>query len=270
MKTGTRIDYDGSNARQEFAWCVENGLPTCQLYIPLELGGKEHIGSIRAARSETGIEISALISLWRQPRVWDFYEGPVTLGIVPAAYQDSRMRELLEYAVMAEKLGVESVCSHMGFIPENPYDPLYMPFISACRWLAGAYGEHGIGLNFETGQETPTTLLRAVRDIGADNVGINYDPANLLMYGKANPVDALSILGPLVRGVHVKDGEYPGDCYELGAEKRVGEGSVNFPLFIEKLKACGYDGALTIEREITGPELKPDILSANRFLKTLI
>ena len=99
---------------------------------------------------------------------------------------------------------------------------------------------------------------------------MNLDPANLLMYGKANPIDALDILGPYVKGVHAKDGEYPTDPRQLGVEKPLGEGRVNFPALIAKLKTFGYSGALTIEREISGPQQVEDIKRGMELLKALL
>ena len=128
----------------------------------------------------------------------------------------------------------------------------------------------GLGFWFETGQETPITLLRTIHDIGTDNLGINLDPANLLMYGKANPVDALDVFGQYVRGVHAKDGEYPTNGRQLGVEKPLGEGRVNFPALLTKLKALGFSGALTIEREISGPQQIADIQKAKQMLTALL
>jgi sugar phosphate isomerase/epimerase len=113
-------------------------------------------------------------------------------------------------------------------------------------------------------------MVRAIQDIGSPCIGVNFDPANLLMYGKANPLDALDILGSYVRGVHAKDGEYPADPRRLGPEKPLGEGRVGFPALIKKLLAIGYSGPLTIEREIDGEEQRKDILKANRILQDLI
>jgi sugar phosphate isomerase/epimerase len=110
-----------------------------------------------------------------------------------------------------------------------------------------------------------------IEDVGTGNLGINLDPANLLMYGKANPVDALDIIGKYVRSVHAKDGEYPVDSRNLGAEKPIGQGRVNFPALIAKLKETGFDGSIIIEREIPeGPEQDKDILNAKAFLEKLI
>ena len=123
---------------------------------------------------------------------------------------------------------------------------------------------------FETGQETPVTLLRTIEDIGTDNLGINLDPANLILYGKANPVDALDVFGKYVRDVHAKDGLYPTDGKHLGRETPLGEGKVDFPRLIAKLREVGYDGSLTIEREISGEQQLKDILRGKALLEELI
>ena len=123
---------------------------------------------------------------------------------------------------------------------------------------------------FETGQETPVTLRRIIEDIGTGNLGINLDPANLILYGKANPVDALDVFGEYVRGVHGKDGLYPTNGKDLGAETKVGEGKVNYPVFIKRLKEVGYNGAITIEREISGEQQDKDIMETKAYLEQLI
>jgi sugar phosphate isomerase/epimerase len=176
---------------------------------------------------------------------------------------------LKKAADFTKACGLTNIITHAGFMPENPNDPLYKGAIEALKEIAQHAEAVGIGLNFETGQETPITLLRMIKDIGTANLGVNIDPANLLMYGKANPIDALDILGAYVRGVHAKDGEYPTDPGKLGVEKPLGEGRVNFPALIAKLKSFGYSGALTIEREISGPQQIEDIKKAIRFLEPL-
>ena len=99
---------------------------------------------------------------------------------------------------------------------------------------------------------------------------VNLDTANLILYGKANPVDALDVFGGYVRGVHAKDGLYPTNGRELGTEVKVGAGKVNFPALLRGLKAHGFDGSLTIEREIEGEEQIRDILEAQAYLNALI
>jgi len=165
---------------------------------------------------------------------------------------------------------VSSITTHVGFIPETPNNPLYPGLIDALREVVDHCAERGLDFCFETGQETPVTLLRVIEDLGTEHLGINLDPANLLMYGKANPVDALDVFGEYVLGVHAKDGEYPTNGRELGVEKPLGEGRVGFPRLIAKLKDLGYAGALTIEREISGPRQVEDIKHAIEVLSALI
>ncbi|NLD73518.1 MAG: sugar phosphate isomerase/epimerase, partial [Chloroflexi bacterium] len=156
------------------------------------------------------------------------------------------------------------------FIPENPSTTEYRDVVVAIREVARYCQGLGLFFNFETGQETPTTLMRTIKDVGLDNLGINEDPANLLMYGKANPVDAAEIYGDRVRGVHVKDGRYPTDGRRLGAETPIGEGLVDFPRLVETLRRHGYEGAWIIEREISGPQQIEDIRRAKEYLLSIL
>jgi len=112
--------------------------------------------------------------------------------------------------------------------------------------------------------------MRTIEDVGLENLGINLDPANLLMYGKANPMDAVDIYREKVRGVHVKDGRYPTDGRHLGVETPVGEGLVDFPVLVSRLHGYGYDGPWIIEREISGPRQLEDIRQAKAYLETIL
>ena len=192
------------------------------------------------------------------------------MGIVPPEYREQRVKELKLGADFAKKIGVTDVITHAGFLPECPTDPTYPEILETIRDLAQYMKDQGQYFLFETGQETPTTLLRFIEEVGTGNIGINLDSANLILYGKANPVDALDVIGKYVRGIHAKDGFYPTCGMKLGREVKVGEGKVNFPAFIAKLKEVGYDGALTIEREISGEQQRVDIIDTKAYLETLI
>ncbi|MDR1913139.1 MAG: sugar phosphate isomerase/epimerase [Clostridiales bacterium] len=267
MKTG--VVLNNNNMDENFRWCVENNIPTCQLYTPKSFSDEES-EKIKKARDESGIEITSMIALGSGPHIYNFNDGPITLGIVPITYRAIRMKELIKSARFSVKLGVKDVCGHLGFIPENPSDSLYAEVVAMVKYLTSEYKKLGARLNLETGQETAITLHRLINDVGADNLGLNFDPANLLMYGKANPLDALDIVGKYVNSVHAKDGEYPTNGLALGNERPLGQGRVNIPLFVKKLISVGYDGALTIEREIEGDEQKQDILEANSLLTSII
>ena len=225
---------------------------------------------LMTASKEYGIEISTLWAGWTGPTAWNFTEGPMVLGIVPAAYRMQRMQELMQAAEFAEKIGVSRIATHVGFLPENMNDPQYFDILAALKQIVAKCRAHNVNVLFETGQETPTTLLRTREDVGLDNLGINLDPANFILYGKANPVDALDTIGKYVRDVHAKDGLYPTNGRELGAEVALGKGKVNFPMLIAGLNALGYDGPITIEREIDGEQQLADIASGKAFLEKLI
>jgi len=247
------------------------GFPTCQVGCwHSELLDDALAQRLRAAITKNNVEITTLWAGGPGRNVWDFLEGPTTIGLVPEETRAARLAALKRSADFARQVGVPSITTHVGFIPENPSDPHYPVVVAVLKEIALYCANQGLGFWFETGQETPITLLRTIQDIGTDNLGINLDPANLLMYGKANPVDALDIFGPYVRGVHAKDGEYPTDGRRLGVEKPLGAGRVNYPALLAKLKAVGFAGALTIEREISGPQQIEDIQQAKQLLEKIL
>jgi len=256
---------------EELRKAHELGLPTCQVVCwDRTLLNDEMAERLIAASRQYHVEITTIWVGLPGPARWNFTEGPVTIGLVPPQYRAERVDTLKQGARFARKVGVSSITTHVGFIPECPTDPLYPGLLDALREVVDDCKSLGLTFCFETGQETPITLLRTIEDLGSENLGINLDPANLLMYGRANPVDALDIFGKYVVGVHAKDGEYPTNGRELGVEKPLGEGRVNFPLLVSKLKALGYSGALTIEREISGPKQIQDIQRAIEILSALI
>ena len=276
MKVGVMVPHErGEEMQGRFAAIRREGFSSCQLvsWDPA-LWTEENAQAVQTACRDTGVTLSAFWCGWEGRRVWDFYEGQLTLGLVPADYRVERLKMLMEGSDFAKKIHVTDFATHVGYMPENPYDPKYEEVLVACKAIVEKCKENGQNFLFETGQETPVTLKRAIQDIekvlGKGNVGINLDPANLIMYGKANPVDALEVFGEYVRGIHGKDGMYPTDGHSLGAEVPLGQGKVNYPAFIAKLKEIGYEGDITIEREISGEEQKKDIIMAKEVLDKLI
>lgn len=271
MNVGIVVRLKAEGMREKFANLAAQGFYHCQLvgWDPI-LWTDEKAEEIKALTAEFGVEITAFWCGWDGPRRWNFTEGPETLGIVPVAFRAIRVQNLLDGAAFARKLGVKDVITHMGFIPENMSDPNYPGVVAAVKVIAEELKRNDQNLLFETGQETPVVLLRLFEEINTGNLYVNLDPANLIVYGKANPIDSLDVFGSYVRGVHAKDGIYPTNGKELGLEKKVGEGKVNFPAFLKALKEHGYDGSLTIEREITGEQQLIDIRDTQAYLKTLI
>ena len=272
MKIGTCVTL---SAPEELAASLsvlrENGFDSCQLMAwEPALWTDENAVRTKELLQEYGVTVSAFWCGWEGPKVWDFYDGQLTLGLVPPEYRAQRIRNLCDGADFARLLGITDVVTHMGFIPENPNDPNFGSFCVAVRTVAEHLKENGQFLLFETGQESPVTLLRCFERVGCDNLGVNLDTANLILYGKANPVDALDVFGRYVRNLHAKDGLYPVNGHDLGRETRIGEGKVDFRALFVRLHELGYDAYVTIEREISGGQQLLDILDAKAYLERLI
>ena len=276
IKLGTMVNFneeikDLAALKTAFENVKKYGLPTCQLCCwDMTKFTDENAAGVNAIVKETGVEITAFWCGWEGGCTWNFIDGYHTIGLVPIAYRARRVQNLKDGSDFAKKIGVKNVVTHVGFLPENQKTDEYTAVVEAIKEVALYCKGNGQNFLFETGQETPVTLRRTIERVGTGNLGINLDPANLLLYGKGNPCDALDVFGEFVMGVHAKDGEYPTDGDRLGEEKRIGEGKVNFPLLIKKLKNLGYDGAITIEREISGEKQIKDILYAKKFLEELI
>jgi sugar phosphate isomerase/epimerase len=192
------------------------------------------------------------------------------LGIVPREYREIRVAALKSAGEFAHQAGLSAVVTHLGFIPEEPKDPMFGEVVDVIRDIGSFLKDLGLEFWFETGQETPVTMLRLIQEVGTGNLGINLDPANLILYGKANPIDALDVFGEYVKSVHAKDGLYPTNPMELGKEVKIGEGRVRFPQFVQRLKDINYEGAFIIEREISGPQQHADIAASISYLESLI
>ena len=272
MKIGTCVNFTAiSEMEGKFATLRDNGFDSCQLlsWHPATWTD-ENAAMLNTLTEKYGVTISAFWCGWEGPADWNFYEGQLTLGLVPPEYRQMRIQNLCDGADFAKKLGVTDVITHMGYIPENPYDPNWGGFCIAVRTVARHLKANGQFLLFETGQETPVTMLRCFETVGCDNLGINLDTANVILYGKANPVDALEVFGKYVRNLHAKDGCWPTNGRELGRETAIGQGKVNFKALFAKLHELGYDSWVTIEREIEGGQQLTDILAGRAYLQAII
>ena len=205
-----------------------------------------------------------------QPLEWNFLKGPSTIGLVPPSTRAARIDALRQASDFARLLGVPQVQTHCGFIPEDPADPLYTQAVEAIRTVASHCKGNGQYFLMETGQETPTTMSRAIRDVDMPNLAVGLDTANLILYGKANPVDAVDILGPHIRSIHAKDGRWPTDPDKLGEEVLIGKGLVDFRAVFTKLHRIGYTGTVTIERETSGPQQIADVREEKLYLERIL
>lgn len=269
MKLGLIVGVSDT-PEESFERVAELGIPTCQLSCTAErMVDTLDPAKIRGAADNVGIEISSFFLLFEGQR-FNLRDGPTTMGLVAPAYREHRLQLTKTFSDRVRDMGVHSITSHIGFIPDDPNDPVYIGFLDVMKELA-EYGAHNHQIFcFETGQELPSTLKRTILDIGTGNLYVNLDPANLILYGMAHPLDAVEIFGEYVRGMHAKDGIWPNRDEILGHETPLGEGRVNFPLLMPRLKAKGFKGPVTIEREIAGPQQKVDILRAKEILDPLL
>ena len=205
-----------------------------------------------------------------QPLEWNFLRGPSTIGLVPPKTRAARIDALRQASEFAKLVGIGQVQTHCGFIPEDPFDPLYPGTVEAIRTVAQHCQGNGQHFLMETGQETPTAMSRMIRDVAMPNLAVGLDTANLILYGKANPVDAVDILGPHVRSIHAKDGKWPTNPSELGEEVLIGKGLVDFKAVFTKLHRIGYTGAVTIERETSGPQQIEDVRQEKLYLERIL
>ena len=269
MKLGLIVNAS-REPKEAFGYVAELGIPTCQVSCTGEfMIDKFKPEQIRRAAEEMQVEISSFFLLF-EGQVFDRHRGPACMGFIPEEFREKRLGLAKRFSDMVRDMGVKSITSHVGFIPDDPESKLYTGFLPVMREFIEHCAGNGQIFCFETGQELPSTLKRAVLDLGMDNIGINLDPANLILYGMAHPLDAVEIFGKYIKGMHAKDGLWPDRDAPLGIEMPLAEGEVNFPLLIPRLKEKGFRGPVTIEREITGAQQRADIIKAMKTLEPML
>ena len=192
-----------------------------------------------------------------------------TGGVVPDEHWEANQKIASEVIEASKSLGLELVSFHAGFLPEDSSDPDYGKLIDRLRALATMFADEGIDLAFETGQEEASILSVFLDDLEAPNVGVNFDPANMILYAKGDPVAGLKTLLPYLQQVHIKDANLTKEPGTWGSEEVVGTGEVDWPAFLGVLVEADYKNALVIERE-AGDTRVADIGAAKELLETLL
>ncbi|HLJ13209.1 MAG TPA: sugar phosphate isomerase/epimerase family protein [Bryobacteraceae bacterium] len=226
-------------------------------------------------KSALGREQFTLITLFCAYEGENYADIPTvqrTVGFIPRASRERREKWTLAVSDFAAELGVGSIACHVGFVPPDEQDPDYIAVRAMVRRICDHAARHGQTFALETGQEPAQVLLHFLKDVDRGNLRINFDPANMILYGTGDPIEALDVLGPHVISVHAKDGDWPPkDKPEaLGTERPLGQGAVGIEKFVRKLKQVGYRGTLNVEREIENQEERlRDIRAAVGLLKKL-
>jgi L-ribulose-5-phosphate 3-epimerase len=187
----------------------------------------------------------------------------LTGGIAPDNTWEKNRVNIEATSALAQSLGLQLVTFHAGFIPHSETDRDYAKMIERLGWVAEVFARRKIVVGLETGQETAPVLAKILSALNRPNVGVNFDPANMILYAKGDPIEALQMLGPWIRQVHIKDAirtKVPGTW---GQEVAAGQGEVNWNAFFKTLMDLGFKGPVVIERE-AGNQRVADIRQARK------
>jgi sugar phosphate isomerase/epimerase len=210
----------------------------------------------RAALEEQQFALATVFCAYNGESYADIPTVQRTVGFIPRETRVEREARTLQASDAAAQIGVSSIATHVGFVPEDPSDPDYIAVRDMVRRISDRAASNHQTFALETGQEPAHVLLKFFEDVGRPNLRINFDPANMILYGTGDPIEALRVLAPHIASVHCKDGDWPPKDRPgaLGSERPLGQGSVGVERFVETLKEIGYRGILSIEREADNQE----------------
>ena len=192
-----------------------------------------------------------------------------TVGFIPPATREAREARTYEASDFAKALAIPGLATHIGFVPEDTADPDYLVVRDMVRRVCDYCERNGQTFALETGQEPAECLKAFIEDVDRPNLGVNFDPANMILYGSGEPLAALEIVQRWLLTVHCKDAKWPTEAGQWGTETPLGQGDVGMDRFVVKLKEFGYTGPLTIEREIVGDAQRVDIQEGVALLESL-
>ena len=224
----------------------------------------------KAAASALDFTIYTVFAAYEGESYADVSAVRNTVGLVPSATRAARRVRTLEVALFAHEIGASAIATHIGCVPRDQESTGYRLTADAVRRICDEAARFELAFALETGQETAPELLGFIQEVNRPNLGINFDPANMILYGTGDPVEALEILQPLVLSVHCKDGNWPASPGALGIEAPLGQGKVNWRKFLAQLDKGGYREPLAIERETSDENQRlMDIQMGLAFLRGL-
>lgn len=229
----------------------------------------DHDSVVRIVR-DSGLEVSATCIGFAGEDYSTIQRIAATGGYVPDELFATRYEETLRTADLTAKLGVKMLATHVGFVPHDRSDPKYKIMVERVQKVTDALAQRGLVLLMETGQEPASTLLDYIKDVGRTNVKVNFDPANMVLYGAGEPLDAVGQLRDHIAHCHMKDATWssqPGKTW--GQEVPLGDGDAGIAQVVSRLRAMGYEGPLVIERE-AGHDRLGDIRYGAEFLESLL
>ncbi len=256
-----------SDPLQAIAKLKELGVKATQLcpWTPEQLTS-EYAAKVKAALADAGVTPTTQFIGFPEESYVDIAAVERTVGFLWEEKLAERIETAKKTIDFAVAVGAPHAAAHIGFVPRDKASPKYQRLLETIRELVDYCAARGLTFVFETGQETAEEMREFIEAIDRPNVGVNFDPANMILYGKDKPIEAVDVLAPWIVSCHCKDGEWPTEEGKLGHETPLGEGQVNIPAFIAKLKSIGYKGVLCVERE-GGPDRVGDFLKARALLE---
>jgi sugar phosphate isomerase/epimerase len=247
---------------------IELGIPRVQLALdPLRENPKVWGNAVALLREKNIHIVSGMFGC-----VGEDYSTLETIrltgGIAPDSTWEQNRKNIAATATLARNLGLKLVTFHAGFLPHDERAPDFAKMLARLQEVADAFRGLGIVLGLETGQETAPVLVQLLRKLDRENVGVNFDPANMILYDKGDPIEALRTLGPWIRQVHIKDGIRTKQPGTWGEEVPAGTGAVNWREFFDTLSELNFSGAAVIERE-AGNQRVVDIRAAKKMVSDL-
>lgn len=252
---------------------VEQGFDNGQISVwDMSLYCDEVIEQVKQACKDFSFTVTAVWCGWSGPTDWSYPNMYTTLGLIPSDWRAIRTQDLLKGAWFADQIGVRDIVTHIGYLPDNPFNPDRLATVEAVKYICRQLKKSNQRFLFETGEELPLSLVHFFKEVNMDNIGVNFDPANLMMNGRgAHPATALEFLGDYICGFHAKDAKKPVPPELKKVEMPTGQGDVDFPALVAILKKIGYEGSLTIERESYGdPNRVREIAEIKRYLEALV
>ena len=244
-----RFDDHGTGLPWDKALAI--GVSVIQLKVPLaENRTEENAKKILSELKNRGITLTTVVSGFAGESYATIPIVRETVGLVPEHTRRERFEDFKSISDFAKQLGAPAVQFHLGFVPEDTHSQQYSDVVQITRAACDYLLDNGQWLNLETGQETAAALLQFLSDVNRRNLHINFDAANMILYGSGEPIEALQLVGRDVRSVHCKDARWsilPGK--QWGVEVLFGTGDVDAELLLKTLRDVGYNGPLIIERE---------------------
>jgi L-ribulose-5-phosphate 3-epimerase len=262
LETGVMF-WAGRNPAETLAELTALGVRCGQLALPGDLD-LNCVGAWREALQTANFTVYTVFATFTGE---DYADKPTvvrTVGFIPPATRAEREKRTCDVSDFAKALGAPALATHVGCVPEDSTSQDHIAVREMVRRICDHAAANGQKFALETGQESAPVLLDFMLGVNRPNLGINFDPANMILYGTGDPIEALGVLGEHVISVHAKDGDWPpaDQPQALGTERRLGTGSVGMERFLRQLVKIGYSGPLAVEREA------PDHAERMRDLKT--